>query len=113
MHKRKRERETSSINSTPGTSSAMPCSMYLFTTCLELSRLFLAIHIIEVIISVSCLVLEVALFEDGFRKGRRGGALLISSRSFSVISVFRGFISCPIIEMMSAPTISKSRQPNA
>ena len=49
------------MNSTPGTSSATPWSIYLLTT------------------------------------------LLISPRSFSVISVFRGFINCPIMLMTSCP----------
>mmetsp|Transcript_21636 Transcript_21636/g.35036 ORF Transcript_21636/g.35036 Transcript_21636/m.35036 type:complete len:228 (-) Transcript_21636:815-1498(-) len=52
---------TSSMNSTPGTSSATPVSMYRFTT------------------------------------------LLISERSFSVISVFFDFIICPMTLMMSFP----------
>mmetsp|Transcript_53128 Transcript_53128/g.164657 ORF Transcript_53128/g.164657 Transcript_53128/m.164657 type:complete len:201 (-) Transcript_53128:778-1380(-) len=52
---------TSSMKSTPGTSSAMPWSMYLFTT------------------------------------------LLISSLSFSVISVFLGFIKEPMMLLMSCP----------
>ena len=54
-------RLASSMKSTPGTSSAMPWSMYLLTT------------------------------------------LLISVRSFSVISVFRGFIIEPIIDTKSWP----------
>ena len=52
---------TSSIKRTPGTSSAIPWSMYLLTT------------------------------------------LLISARSFSVISVFFGFIICPIMLTRSCP----------
>jgi hypothetical protein len=54
-------RLASSMKSTPGTSSAIPWSMYLLTT------------------------------------------LLISPRSFSVISVFLGFIICPIIDARSCP----------
>jgi hypothetical protein len=79
------------MNNTPGTSSAIPSSIYLLTTYH---------HTIEIPLSLS--KLDQILKEYAF-KGKDFKTLLISWRSFSVISVFRGFIIWPIRDKISWP----------
>ena len=117
---------TSSMNSTPGTSSAVPWSMYLLTTCRtaacfthqraewqpECSQLAARVMLASrhrgrgqrlAACSGTRLVTHQRCSEQPRAVGRTGSTLLISCRSLSVISVFLGFSIWPMTAMMSCP----------
>ena len=101
------------MKSTPGTNSATPWSMYLFTTCQ--GGVFT-----KRIGQPDAPKMEKEM-EKGSNKRKRERVkgresceedkhtLLISARSFSVISVLRGRMSEPIIDIMSWPPYTAGR----